>query len=414
MHISGKWRGARGEIAEYIAKNQIPSGSFRFLGIDEWQNVYEKILECFIDWKYAKEHGIYWSNIENGFRKDIPVLYRFQLGARNNALYNWIERLPEIVKCDKVYLLIEDSLQHYAGHWIAECAPSVVHLVINDTYLPGDYYITDKKFNWLITENHHEIISFIGKGLDLEAIKNVCTKQKYTKHGGRLLMDKKTYSLIEKYMLSCMKDSAHDKEHIYRVLYNALEIAKTETNVDYDVLICACLLHDIARSRQFKDPSVCHAQEGGNMAYSFLLSNRFKEDYADKVRHCIQTHRFRSSNPPLSLEAKILFDADKLDVSGAIGIARTLVYKGIVSEPIYSLLPDGTVSSGEGDTDLSFFQEYKYKLENLYSKFYTKTAEEIAKERQKAAIDFYNNLYREIRLSYQNGKEELKKIIPEI
>ena len=34
-------------------------------------------------------------------------------------------------------------------------------------------------------------------------------------------MDKSTYSLIETYMISCMEDSAHDKEHIYRVLYNA-------------------------------------------------------------------------------------------------------------------------------------------------------------------------------------------------
>lgn len=56
-----------------------------------------------------------------------------------------------------------------------------------------------------------------------------------------------TYSLLENYMLSCMDDSAHDKEHIYRVLYHAMEIAKTLQNVDYDVLIAACLLHDIGR-----------------------------------------------------------------------------------------------------------------------------------------------------------------------
>ena len=39
-------------------------------------------------------------------------------------------------------------------------------------------------------------------------------------------MKQETYSLLENYMLSCMEDSAHDKEHLYRVLYNALEIAK--------------------------------------------------------------------------------------------------------------------------------------------------------------------------------------------
>lgn len=52
------------------------------------------------------------------------------------------------------------------------------------------------------------------------------------------------FVLMENYMLSCMKDSAHDKEHVYRVLYTALDIAEQEEPVDYDILIAACLLHD--------------------------------------------------------------------------------------------------------------------------------------------------------------------------
>ena len=67
-------------------------------------------------------------------------------------------------------------------------------------------------------------------------------------------MDGKTYLLLEDYMKSCMKDSAHDREHIYRVLYTALEIADEEKDVDIDVLIAACLLHDIARQEQFDEP----------------------------------------------------------------------------------------------------------------------------------------------------------------
>ena len=224
-------------------------------------------------------------------------------------------------------------------------------------------------------------------------------------------MKQKTYSLLENYMLSCMEDSAHDKEHIYRVLYNALEIAKTESNVDYDVLIASCLLHDIGRKEQFENPSLCHAMVGSEKAYHFLLEHGFEADYANQVKHCIQAHRYRKSAPPQSLEAKILFDADKLDATGAMGIARTLIYKGIVSEPLYSLLPDGMVSTGENDTTSSFFQEYKYKLENVYSHFYTTRATEIAKERQRIAVNFYNCLYQEANGAYQNGKDELGKLI---
>jgi HD superfamily phosphodiesterase len=36
----------------------------------------------------------------------------------------------------------------------------------------------------------------------------------------------------------------------------ALDIAGYEMNVNYDVLICACLLHDIGRREQFETPKV--------------------------------------------------------------------------------------------------------------------------------------------------------------
>ncbi len=224
-------------------------------------------------------------------------------------------------------------------------------------------------------------------------------------------MNRETYCLLENYMLSCMEDSAHDREHIYRVLFNALEIAETESGVDYDVLIGACLLHDIGRKEQFENHALCHAMVGSEKAYRFLTEHGFEEEYAERVKNCIRAHRFRSSNPPGSIEAKILFDADKLDVTGAVGIARTLVYKGIVSEPLYSLLPDGRVSDGKSDSEPSFLQEYKYKLENLYSNFYTARATEIARERQQIAAQFYNCLYREADEAYGRGREKLDRLI---
>ncbi|MBS6643012.1 MAG: HD domain-containing protein [Clostridiaceae bacterium] len=217
-------------------------------------------------------------------------------------------------------------------------------------------------------------------------------------------MNKQTYTLLETHMLSCMKDSAHDKEHIYRVLYLALDIAKTEPHVDYDVLIASCLLHDIGRQEQFDNPQLCHAQVGSEKAYHFLAGNGFEHSFAEKVRQCILSHRFRKNNPPQSLEAKILFDADKIDVSGAVGIARTLLYHGHLSEPLYTFLPDGSVSDGTSDNTASFFQEYKRKLEGLYSKFYTTRGTELAGERQEAAIAFYNSLFDEVNETYHMGK----------
>lgn len=226
-------------------------------------------------------------------------------------------------------------------------------------------------------------------------------------------MTKETYNLIENYMLSCMEDSAHDAQHIYRVLYNALEIAKAEDGVDYDVLITACLLHDIGRKEQFENPALCHAMVGGEKAYAFLTENGFDAEFSQKVKHCIQTHRFRKSMQPENVEAKILFDADKLDVSGALGIARTLMYKGNVAEPIYNVLPDGTIDDGSGEESPSFFREYKFKLEKLYDKFYTARGAELAQQRRGIAAAFYESLYREVNTGYTSGHQMLQELLRE-
>ena len=217
-------------------------------------------------------------------------------------------------------------------------------------------------------------------------------------------MEQQKYALLENYMLSCMEDSAHDKEHIYRVLHNALCIAQTETGVDFDVLIAACLLHDVGRKDQFADPSVCHAEVGSQKAYDFLLAHGFSLPFAEQVRHCILTHRFRKNRQPQTLEAKILFDADKLDVTGAMGIARTLMYKGNGAEPIYTRLPDGRICDGTQNEESSFFREYRIKLEKLYERFYTHAGSQMARSRQAIAVSFYEQLYREASEAEEAGR----------
>ncbi len=224
-------------------------------------------------------------------------------------------------------------------------------------------------------------------------------------------MTGETFELINGYMLSQMEDAAHDREHIYRVLYNAMDIASYEKGVDFDVLIAACLLHDVGRREQFADPGVCHARVGAEKAYDFLKSHGFSEEFAAHVRDCVRTHRFRRAQPPESTEAKILFDADKLDAVGTMGIARTLNYKGRVGDPLYNMGPDGIPSDGVGDTVNSFFHEYKFKMERLYEGFYTKRGRELAATRKKAAEEFYFALLAECREPYLNGRPLLDKLL---
>lgn len=223
-------------------------------------------------------------------------------------------------------------------------------------------------------------------------------------------MNEKEFNRIVKYMRKHNSDQAHDIDHIFRVLYLAIEIANDEENVDMDVLIAASLLHDIGRKAQLKNKNIDHAKEGARMAKKFLLDNDYSEEFAKKVSNCIKKHSFRSDNPPITLEEKILFDADKLDVLGAIGIARTIMYQTQTHSNLYNLDEEGNLIHGEDDKNNSFLHEYKYKIEKVAEKLYTKKAKEIASKRMKTAQLYYDSLIEELEETYK-GKVLIKKVI---
>lgn len=207
-------------------------------------------------------------------------------------------------------------------------------------------------------------------------------------------MTRETYQAIEEVMLSHMRDSAHDSQHIYRVLRAALEIAKGHPEADRDILIAACLLHDIGRGEQLKDPSVSHAQAGADMAEACLLEMGWSPARARRVADAVRTHRYRGGARPQTIEGKILYDADKLDVAGAIGVARTLLYQGEIKEPLYRVDARGEPMDG-GEDRPSFANEYVHKLAGIYDGFYTREGEAAARPRAEAARSFYESLLRE-------------------
>ncbi len=225
-------------------------------------------------------------------------------------------------------------------------------------------------------------------------------------------MDKRMFEHIERHMLEKTEDSAHDRTHVERVLCGALDLAQYEKSVDFDVLIAACLLHDIARPLQAADERICHARAGAEMAYRFLQESGWSEANCAHVRDCVRTHRYRIDDVPQSIEAKILYDADKLDVTGALGIARTLQYGGQMSEPLYLLDENGNIVLEGGGADVSsFVQEYHFKLKNLYGRFYTARATELACECKKTMTTFYEALYGEVASTLENGRAALKAVL---
>jgi len=207
-------------------------------------------------------------------------------------------------------------------------------------------------------------------------------------------------------------DAVHDINHVMRVYHWAIEIAKSEKNIDLDVLIPALLLHDIGHPTEQRDKSkkTWHVKVSAKMAQKILKKFGYSQEKINKINHCILTHSYRKIGPgmkPKTKEAKILSDADKLDALGAVGVARSYVWVGRNNAKIYTdisireytknNLTDGKrIGRIKDKTKHSPIIEYETKLKYLPGKLYTKKAKKMAEERLNYMKSFFDRLKKEI------------------
>ena len=209
---------------------------------------------------------------------------------------------------------------------------------------------------------------------------------------------------IVKDKLSC---SAHNLDHVIRVYNLCMLIAEYEEDVDLEILIPAVWLHDIARVLESNDKNgdIDHAILGSEIGEEILRNLLYEEEKIQRIKHCISTHRFRTGFVPNTIEAKILFDADKLDAIGACGIARTFMLSGQfgqrleINESVNDYLSVNSVENGRLK-DVSKHTpliEYEVKFKKIPDRLYTKKAKEIGKERLEFMDGYFNRLKLEMK-----------------
>lgn len=173
------------------------------------------------------------------------------------------------------------------------------------------------------------------------------------------------------------QDPAHDWQHNLRVLAMCERIGREE-GADMTVLRLAALLHDIGRAEE-RQTGECHAEISARVTGILLREQRMPDDLISFVQATILAHRFRKDRPPTSLEEQILFDADKLDSIGAIGVARAFAYSGVIGQPLTSDHPEQHTPA----------KEFAWKLKRIKERLYTKTAQSIAEERHQFMTQFF-------------------------
>jgi len=193
----------------------------------------------------------------------------------------------------------------------------------------------------------------------------------------------------------------HDWTHVERVNALALKIGRKE-RADLDVLEVAVLLHDIGRKEEMKNKgSLCHAEKGVELAEKILKEYKIKKEDIENILHCIETHRYRSILKPKTIEAKVLFDADKLDSLGAIGIARDFLFAGFAGSNCLYRGNEKELAKNKKDYSYtekdSALLEYEIKLKYIKNKMLTNTGKKLAKERDKFMKLYFKRFYKEIK-----------------
>jgi len=187
-------------------------------------------------------------------------------------------------------------------------------------------------------------------------------------------------------------DAAHDFDHVLRVLALAERIGRAE-GADMEVLRAAVLLHDVARAEEERT-GICHARAGAQRAREILAG--CPPQKVEAVAEAIAAHRFRGEISPQSLEAKVLYDADKLDSIGAIGVARAFALAGAQGRSLWAPLAtcQREPASPMGHTPV---HEFVFKLSRLKDTLFTATARRMAEERHRYMVAFFARLEREVR-----------------
>ena len=174
--------------------------------------------------------------------------------------------------------------------------------------------------------------------------------------------------------------SSHDLSHIERVWNNVKKISK-RISLDWEIVIAAVYLHDIGR--HYPEGAREHGPISAPYARQVLKRIQFPQNKIEPATLAIKYHdpTFPSSTRP-QIEAKILFDADKIDAFGAIGVSRYLIFNNL--------------------RNFSLEETIDYALKSIPKKFKLmelKSSKKIAKPQFKYAVDFFKKLKKELEIN---------------
>lgn len=201
-------------------------------------------------------------------------------------------------------------------------------------------------------------------------------------------------SALIRHALEPSDDGAHDLAHLQRVWHNARTLHETEGG-DLEVLLAAVLLHDCVAVEKNSALRSQASRLAAEKASSVLQENNWPREKISNVAHAIEAHSFSANITPLTLEAKIVQDADRLDSLGMLGVARTFYVAGRMGSALYDP-QDPEAHEREYDDRRFCLDHFQTKLLHLADGFQTATGQRLAQIRHHRLKAFMEQFKEEI------------------
>jgi len=193
------------------------------------------------------------------------------------------------------------------------------------------------------------------------------------------------------------ESGSHNWEHTQRVIRLSKHIGKIE-GANLEILELAAILHDICKPEEFKKMgAICHAEKGAILAKQILTKYKVPQEKINAVVHCIEVHRKTQNKKPETIEAKILFDADKIDSLGATGIGRSFMAASEIKSKFHNdkKTREKIQETKEYTAEDTAYREFATTIGQIQGRLHTSEAKRLAKERYAFMEEFFSRLNKE-------------------
>ncbi|WP_339452145.1 HD domain-containing protein [Pseudomonas sp. EA_5y_Pfl2_R50] len=191
-------------------------------------------------------------------------------------------------------------------------------------------------------------------------------------------------------------DGAHDLAHLQRVWHNVRTL-HAEEGGDLQVLLAAVLLHDCVAIEKNSSLRAQASRLAAEKASAVLATLGWPDEKISAVFHAIEAHSFSANITPLTLEAKVIQDADRLDSMGMLGVARTFYVAGRMGAALYD--PQDPEAKHRDYNDTRFcLDHFQTKLLHLADGFQTAAGQRLAQIRHQRLKEFMAQFKEEIGL----------------